>query len=80
MNIDEVSSKTNFDPVKSYIGSIIIKDSKVVSMKVLQHAYGGGGEDKRYRHKLKQKIKKVFPETLQFVQPSNAALKQFSGK
>ena len=40
-------------------------------MKVLQHVYGGGGEGKRYRHKLKQKIKKVFPETLQFVQPSN---------
>ena len=30
MNINEVSSKTNFDPVKSYIESIIIKDSKVV--------------------------------------------------
>ena len=47
------------------------RKKKVVSMKVLQHVYGGGGEGKRYRHKLKQKIKKVFPETLQFVQTSN---------
>ena len=40
MDIDEVSYKTNFDAVKSYIENIIIKDSKVVSMKVLQHVYG----------------------------------------
>ena len=40
MDIDEVSSKTNFDAVKSYIENIIIKDSKVASMKVLQHVYG----------------------------------------
>ena len=35
MDIDEVSSKTNFNAVKSYIEYIIIKDSKIVSMKVL---------------------------------------------
>ena len=35
MDIDEVSSKTNFNAVKSYIECIIIKDSKIVSMKVL---------------------------------------------
>ena len=33
MDIDEVSSKTNFNAVKSYIEYIIIKDSKIVSMK-----------------------------------------------
>ena len=51
--------------------TIIIKDSKVVSMKVLQHVYGDDSEDKRYRRKLKQKIQKEFTEILQFVQPSN---------
>ena len=35
MDIDEVSSKTNFNAVKSYIEYIIIKDSKIVSVKVL---------------------------------------------
>ena len=35
MDIDVVSSKTNFNAVKSYIEYIIIKDSKIVSMKVL---------------------------------------------
>ena len=35
MDIDEVSSKTNFNAVKSYIEYIIIKDSKIVPMKVL---------------------------------------------
>ena len=71
MDINEVSSKTNFDAVKSYIEIIIIKDSKVISMKVLHHVYGDDSEDKRYRHKLKQKIQKEFPEILQFVQLSN---------
>ena len=60
MNIDEVSSWTNFDAVKTHIENIIIKDSKVVSTKVLQHVYGDDKEDKRYRHKLKQKIQKEF--------------------
>ena len=58
MDINEVSSKTNFDAVKSYIEIIIIKDSKVISMKVLHHVYGDDSEDKSYRHKLKQKIQK----------------------
>ena len=71
MDINEVSSKTNFDAVKSYIEIIIIKDSKVISMKVLHHVYGDDSEDKSYRHKLKQKIQKEFSEILQFVQPSN---------
>ena len=58
MDIDEVSSKTNFDAVKSYIENITIEDSKVASMKVLHHVYGNDSEDKRHRHKLKQKIQK----------------------
>ena len=71
MDIDEVSSKTNFDAVKSHIENIISEDSKVVSMKVLQHVYGDDGEDERYRHTLKQKIQKECPGVLQFVQQSN---------
>ena len=71
MDIDEVSSKTNFDAVKSHIENIIIEDSKVVSMKVLRHVYGDDGEDERYRHTLKQKIQKECPGVLQFVQQSN---------
>ena len=71
MDINEVSSKTNFDAVKSYIENIIIKDSNVVSMRVLQHVYEDDSEDKHYRHKLKQKIQKELPGILQFVQPSN---------
>ena len=68
MDIDEVSSKTYFDAVKSHIEKIIIE---VVSMKVLQHVYGDDREDERYRHTLKQKIQKECPGVLQFVQQSN---------
>ena len=46
MDIDEVSSKKCFAVVKSCIKNIIIKDRKVVSMKVLQQVYGDDGEDK----------------------------------
>ena len=48
MDINEVSSKTNFDTVKSYIENIMIKDSKVVSKKVLRHVYGDDSENNRY--------------------------------
>ena len=50
MNIEEVNFKANFDAVKSDIEN---KDSKVVSMKVVQHVYGDDSEGKCYRHKLK---------------------------
>ena len=72
MNVNEESeSKGNFDGVISYIKNTIIKETKVVSMKVLQSIYDGtNGEDKRYRHKLKLRIQKEFPNFLQFVQPS----------
>ena len=75
MNINEVSSKTNFDTVKSFIENITIKDSKVVSKKVLRHVYGDDSENNRYRYKLKQKIQKEFRGILQFVQPRNMCAK-----
>ena len=52
MDADEGSSKTDFDAVKTYIETVIIKENKVVSMKVLQTVYGDNSNDKRYRHKL----------------------------
>lgn len=70
MDIDELNSKTNFDAVMSYIENIITNDSKVASMKVLKHVYGGDSEDKLYRNKLKQKIQNEFLRVLQFVQLS----------
>ena len=60
MDIDELSSKTNFDAVMSYNEIIITNDSKVASMKVLQHVYGDDSEDKLYRNKLKPKIQTNF--------------------
>ena len=36
MNVDKDSSKTDFDAVKTYVETVIIKENKVVSMKVLQ--------------------------------------------
>ena len=70
MDIDELNSKTNFDAVMSYIENIITNNSKVASMKVLKHVYGGDSEDKLYRNKLKQKIQNEFLRVLQFVQLS----------
>ena len=49
----DIDDKKYFDAVKSHIENIIIKDSKVVPMRVLQHVYGDDSEDKCYRHKLK---------------------------
>ena len=63
--------KTDFAAVKTFIENTFIGESKVVSMKVLQVVYRDSSNDKRYRHKLKQKILKEYPDTLQFVQPSN---------
>ena len=37
-------------------------------------------EDKRYRHKLKQKTQKEFPGIFQFVQPSNVFAEVVSSK
>ena len=70
MDVDEGSSKTDFDAVKTYIETVIIKQNKVVSMKVLQTVYSDSSSDKRYCHKLKQRISKELPDLLQFVQPS----------
>lgn len=36
MDVDKGSSKTDFDAVKTYVETVIIKENKVVSMKVLQ--------------------------------------------
>lgn len=43
-------------------------------MKVLQTVYGDNMNDKRYCHKLKQRISKEFADLLQFVQPSKICL------
>ena len=50
------------------IENIIVKDGKVVLMKVLQDVYGDVSEDETYRHKLKQKRQKELPGIFQFVQ------------
>ena len=60
MDFEEGSSKTDFDVVKTYIETVIIKENKVVSMKVLQSVYGDNSNDKHCRHKLKQRINKEF--------------------
>ena len=65
-----VDLKTDFSAVKTYIEEVLIGESKVVSMKVLQAVYGDDSNDKRNRHKLKQKILEEFPDRLHFVQPS----------
>ena len=70
MDIEEGSSKTDVVAVKTYIETDIIKQNKVVSMTVLQTMYGDNSNDKRYRHKLKQRINKEFRDLLQFVPPS----------
>ena len=70
MDIDEGSSKTDVATVKTYIETDIIKENKVVSMTVLQTVYGDNSNDKRYRHKLKQRMNKEFQDLLQFVPPS----------
>ena len=70
MDIDEGSSKTDVVTVKTYIETDIIKENKVVSMTVLQTVYGDNSNDKRYRHKLKQRMNKEFQDLLQFVPPS----------
>ena len=67
----EQIKKTDLAAVKTFIENTVIGESKVVSMKVLQAVYGDNSNDKRYRHKLKQKILKEYPDALQFVQPSN---------
>ena len=36
MDVDKGSSKTDFDAVKTYVETVLIKENKVVSMKVLQ--------------------------------------------
>lgn len=36
MDVDKGSSKTDFNAVKTYVETVIIKENKVVSMKVLQ--------------------------------------------
>uniref|UniRef100_A0A7M5V7L0 Uncharacterized protein n=2 Tax=Clytia hemisphaerica TaxID=252671 RepID=A0A7M5V7L0_9CNID len=66
------SLRTDFDAVKAYIRNVIIGENKVVSTKILQSIYGYtpySNDDKRSRHKLKNKIINEFPDTLQFVQP-----------
>ena len=63
--------KTDFAAVKTFIENTVIGENKVVSMKVLQAVYSDNSNDKHYRHKLKQKILKEYPDALQFVQPSN---------
>ena len=70
MDIEEGSSKTDVVAVKTYIETDIIKQNKVVSMTVLQTMYGDNSNDKRYRHKLKQRINKEFRDLLLFVPPS----------
>ena len=68
----EQIKKTDLAAVKTFIENTVIGESKVVSMKVLQPVYGDNSNDKRYRHKLKQKILlKEYPDALQFVQLSN---------
>ena len=52
----EEMKKTDFAAVKTFIENTVIGESKVVSMKVMQAVYGDNSNDKRYRHKLKQKI------------------------
>ncbi|KAG1711251.1 hypothetical protein GQR58_002553 [Nymphon striatum] len=71
--IDDRKSKKDFNAVKLYIESTIIRENKVVSMKILQTVYGDNSDDKRYRHKLKQRIVNEFPDLLQFVQPSSTS-------
>ena len=70
MDIEEGSSKTDVVAVKTYIETDIIKQNKVVSMTVLQTMYGDNSNDKRYRHKLKQRINKEFRDLPQLVPPS----------
>ena len=68
----EQIKKTDLAAVKTFIENTVIGESKVVSMKVLQAVYGDNSNEKRHRHKLKQKILlKEYPDALQFVQLSN---------
>ena len=49
-------------------------------MKVLQTVYGDNSNDKRYRHKLKQRINKEFPDLLQTFNRVKFAQKLLSAK
>ena len=55
------------DAVEKYVSDNILQwDGKAVSMDVLQKKYEIGVNDRRYRHKLKKKLKERFPNQLFF--------------
>ena len=55
------------DAVEKYVSdNILQRDGKAVSMDVLQKKYEIGVNDRRYRHKLKKKLKERFPNQLFF--------------
>ena len=66
---EEVEVVTNFEIVKDFISKNILEMHQAVSMQTLVNLYGGGN-DHRYRGKLKEWIKLGFPGLLIFIQPA----------
>ena len=63
-----VNEEGKLDTVEKYVSdNILQRDGKAVSMDVLQKSYGIGMNDRRYRHKLKRKVKERFPHQLLFL-------------
>ena len=66
--IGNVNEERKLDAVEKYVsGNILERDGKAVSMDILQKVYGIGVNDRRYRHKLKKKLKERFPDQFLFL-------------
>lgn len=67
---EEVSRKTDFEPVKDFIVRQVLEGRQSVSIKVLTELYGFDNEDSRLRSKVKQKIEREFGDKIIFLSVS----------